>query len=111
GRSFPSDMKRSRVMAATSGDFQNGEKRYLKTCSWTFLSAKATPRYGVLFFSATDAAAACRSEPKPPRYATTPWLARVSRRATVLGASDSSSRMASSMGLFVPPTAAHPCAL
>jgi hypothetical protein len=44
------------VCLPTSGDFQNGEKRYLKPCWWTLLSANAIPRYGVLFFSATEAA-------------------------------------------------------
>ena len=31
-----------------SGDFQNGENRYLKPCWWILWSAKATPRYGDL---------------------------------------------------------------
>src|SRR5439155_22562530 len=112
GRS-PAGMSASRpwVCLPMSGDFQNGENRYLKPCWWIRWSANAMPRYGVLFFSATDAAAAWRSEPKPPRYATTPCEASVSSRATVLVASDSSSRTTSSSGCFLPPTVTPPAAL
>src|SRR5439155_2162222 len=105
GRS-PAGIERSRsiVTGLTSGDFQYGENRYRRPCWWIRCSANATPRYGILFFSATDAAAAWRSEPKPPRWATTFSEASVSSRDTVLVASDSSSRIRSSSGSFLPAT-------